>query len=52
MTYAQFSKRIGLPQSTIFRLEQCEQSITMGRLQQVMKRLKCRMRDIFGDEAG
>jgi transcriptional regulator with XRE-family HTH domain len=49
MTFAQFSKKIGLPPSTIFRLERCEQSITLGRLNQVMERLKCSMDDVFGE---
>ena len=30
MTFAQFSKITGLPRSTLFRLENCEQSITLG----------------------
>jgi DNA-binding Xre family transcriptional regulator len=47
MTFAQFSKKLGLPASTIHRLEQCQQSITLGRLQQIMQRLKCRLSDIF-----
>jgi transcriptional regulator with XRE-family HTH domain len=49
MTFAQFSKKVGLPPSTIFRLERCEQSITLGRLQQIMDRLKCSLTDVFGD---
>jgi len=32
----------------LFRLENCEQSITLGRLQQVMDRLKCSLEDVFG----
>jgi transcriptional regulator with XRE-family HTH domain len=48
MTFAQFSKKIGLPPSTIFRLERTEQSITLGRLQQVIDRLKCDVVDVFG----
>jgi transcriptional regulator with XRE-family HTH domain len=47
MTFADFSRKIGLPPSTIFRLERGEQSITLGRLQQVMDRLKCSLDDIF-----
>ncbi len=47
MTFAQFSKKLGLPTSTLHRLEQCQQSITLGRLQQIMQRLKCKMSDIF-----
>lgn len=49
MTFAQFSKKIGLPPSTIFRLERCEQSVTLGRLQQIMTKLKCSLADVFGD---
>jgi DNA-binding Xre family transcriptional regulator len=47
MTFAQFSKKLGLPASTLHRLEQCQQSITLGRLQQIMSRLKCGLTDIF-----
>jgi transcriptional regulator with XRE-family HTH domain len=50
MTFAQFSKKIGLPASTIFRLERCEQSITLGRLQQILDRLKLGVGDVFGEE--
>ena len=46
-TYAVFARRPGLPQSTLFRLEQCQQSLTLGRLEQIMKRLGVSLRDIF-----
>jgi len=49
-TFAAFSRKLGLPRSTIFRLENGEQSITLGRLQQIMDRLKCSLADIFGIE--
>ncbi|WP_425571963.1 helix-turn-helix domain-containing protein [Prosthecobacter algae] len=48
MTYKAFSQKIGLPPSTIFRLEQEQQSITLSKLQIVMDRLKCSVKDIFG----
>jgi transcriptional regulator with XRE-family HTH domain len=48
-TYTQFSKKLGFPRSTVFRLENGEQSITLGRLQQIMDRLKCSLSDIFGE---
>lgn len=48
MTFSQFSKKTGLPQSTLFRLEQCQQSVTLGRLQQIMDRLKSSLEEIFG----
>jgi predicted transcriptional regulator len=47
MTYAEFSKKVGLPPSTLHRLEQCQQSITLRSLQQVMERLKSGLQDIF-----
>jgi len=48
MTFAQFSKKTGFSQSMLFRLENCEQSITLGRLQQIMDRLKVDWQDVFG----
>ena len=49
MSFAQFSKITGLSPSTLFRLEQCDQSITLRRLELVMKRLKLTLSDIFWD---
>jgi transcriptional regulator with XRE-family HTH domain len=46
-TFADFSRKLGLPPSTLHRLEACEQSITLGRLHQIMARLKCDLTDIF-----
>jgi len=47
MTFAQFSRKLGLPPSTLYRLEMGEQSITLRRLQQIMNRLSCKLSDIF-----
>ena len=47
MTFAAFSKKTGLPASTIFRLERCEQSITLGRLDAVLSKLKGSVADVF-----
>jgi DNA-binding Xre family transcriptional regulator len=47
MTFARFYKKLGLPTSTLHRVEQCQQSITLGRLQQIMSRLKCSLSEIF-----
>ena len=49
MTYAQFSRKLGVPPSTLHRLEQGAQSITLPGLQQIMRRLKCGLPDIFGE---
>ncbi len=50
LTFAEFSKRIGLPPSTLCRLELGQQSITLRNLQHIMKRLNCTMGDIFHDD--
>jgi len=47
MSYAAFSKKTGLTASSLFRLEQGQQSITLGRLHDVLKRLKLILADIF-----
>ena len=49
LSYAKFSKKVGLPPSTLHRLEMCQQSITLSRLEQIMKRLKCSLSDVFQD---
>lgn len=46
-TYASFARRTGLPPSTLFRLEQGQQSLTLGRLEQILKRLKVKLRGVF-----
>ena len=50
MTFAEFSRKTGLPPSTLHRLESAEQSITLGRLQQLMVRLRVRLADIYPTE--
>ena len=50
MTYVQFSKKVGFPPSTLHRLEQGNQSITLRALQQIMRRLKCGLAEIFPQE--
>jgi transcriptional regulator with XRE-family HTH domain len=50
MSYSEFSKKTGLTASTLFRLENCEQSITLGRLSGLLKRLKVSLADIFGEK--
>ncbi len=47
MTYIQFSRKTGLPPSTIFRLENGQQSITLSKLHGVLQRLKVSPRDVF-----
>jgi transcriptional regulator with XRE-family HTH domain len=47
LTYAQFSRQTGLPPSTLFRLENGEQSITLRKLELVLKRLRADISDVF-----
>ena len=49
-TFADFARKTGLPPSTLHRLESGAQSLTLGRLQQLMTRLNVRMADIFPEE--
>lgn len=46
-TYAQFSRKLGLPPSTLHRLEQASQSITLRGLQQILRKLKCGLAEVF-----
>jgi transcriptional regulator with XRE-family HTH domain len=46
-TYAKFSRKVGLPPSTLFRLENAQQSITLDRLELILQRLKVTLSNIF-----
>ena len=46
-SYAVFAKRLGISASTLFRLENSDQSVTLGKLEDILKRLKARMGDVF-----
>ena len=50
MAFAAFSRKTGLPPSTLHRLESGAQSLTLGRLEQLMKKLRVRLADIFPEE--
>jgi len=47
VTYAAFARKLGITPSSLFRLENCQQSITLKTLQQILDRLKCSWSDIF-----
>lgn len=51
ITFAEFARKTGLPPSTLHRLESGAQSLTLGRLQQLMTRLNIRLADIFPEAA-
>jgi transcriptional regulator with XRE-family HTH domain len=46
-TYAEFSRRLGLPASTLFRLENQQQSITLNKLAKIMVKLRTSLAEIF-----
>jgi transcriptional regulator with XRE-family HTH domain len=47
LTFMQFSRKLGFPPSTLHRLEQGTQSITLRGLQQILRKLKCGLAEIF-----
>jgi len=50
LTYAQFAKKLGLSDSTLHRMELGEQNVTLKSLEQIIKRLRCRVSDVFDDK--
>lgn len=49
-TLAQFAKQLGISDSSLHRLEMGEQNITLDTLEEMTKRLKCRLGDLFPEE--
>ena len=47
LTYQQFSRKTGLSDSTLHRLELGQQNVTLNTLEQICDRLKCSISDIF-----
>jgi len=50
MPYRDFARKLGIHRSTLHRLEHSEQSLTLTKLELIMRRLKCSFADIFGPE--
>jgi transcriptional regulator with XRE-family HTH domain len=47
LPYGAFAKKLGITQSSLFRLENCQQSATLKTIQQILTRLKVELNDIF-----
>ncbi len=47
LTYSQFARKLGIASSTLFRLEHASQSVTRGKMEEILKRLKAGIRDVF-----
>lgn len=43
----QFAKRLGISQSTLGRIENEEQNVSIDMLEQICKRLKCSLADLI-----
>ena len=48
-SFAVFAKKLGISASTLYRLENAEQSVTLGKLEDIVKQLKADIRDVFPD---
>lgn len=46
-SYAVFARKLGISASTLHRLENAEQSVTLGKLEEILKRLKSHPGDVF-----
>lgn len=46
-SYAVFARQLGISASTLYRLETGEQSVTLGKMEDILKRLKAGVRDVF-----
>ena len=49
LTFQQFSRKTGLSDSTLHRLEMGDQNITLNTLEHLCDRLKCSIGEIFGE---
>jgi transcriptional regulator with XRE-family HTH domain len=47
-TVRAFARRIGLTHGTLHRIENLQQSLTVGKLGQIMEKLGCSWEEIFG----
>ena len=50
LTYQQFSRKMGISDSTLQRLEMGEQNVTLKTLEQICDRLKCTISEVFGED--
>lgn len=49
LTYAQFSRKLGISDASLHRLEMGVQNVTLKTLEHIATRLKCKVSDIFPD---
>ena len=47
LSYGEFGRKLRISTSTLYRLERAEQSITLGKLEVLLKKMKVNIRDVF-----
>jgi len=50
LTYQQFSRKLGISDSTLQRLEIGQQNVTLKTLEQICTRLNCTVTEMFGED--
>lgn len=50
LSYADFSKQVGVSHTTLHRLERGEHHLTLIKLEKILDRLKLKLRDVFPGE--
>ncbi len=51
-TFAQFARKLGVGESTLHRIENGQQSVTLRALGQILRALHCDYEDVFGESVG
>ena len=46
-THVEFARRIGIPRSSLYRIEQGEESVTLKRLDSILRRLRCSIHEVW-----
>lgn len=49
LTLPAYARRLGISSSSLHRMEMGEQNVTLKTLEQLLKRLNCRIVDVFED---
>jgi DNA-binding Xre family transcriptional regulator len=49
LTLLQFSKKLGISDASLHRMEQGEQNVTLNTLERISERLKCRVGEMLGE---
>lgn len=50
LTYQQFSRKVGISDSSLHRMELGLQNVTLDTLEQICDRLKCKVSEVFGED--